>query len=260
MMHQHPPPALDPNALWWPLLAVAVVGYLVAVHRSRRRTPWPRYRTGLWIGGLALVAVAVGPLAARGHGDFRWHMAGHVALGMAAPIALVMAAPITVLLRALPAPRARQVSWLLRTAPVRILAHPVTAAILNAGGLRLLYGTGWYAAMHRTPGLHLLVHLHVLLAGYLFTATLLEVDPAPARHGWGLRTGVLIAFLAAHAILAKYIYANPPAGVTPPQAEAGAQLMYYAGDWVDLVLIVLFCHRWYRRTAPRGAAAPVKAR
>jgi hypothetical protein len=55
-------------------------------------------------------------------------------------------------------------------------------------------------------------------------------------------------FLAAHGILAKYLYAHPPAGVL--HAEAGAQLMYYGGDVLDLILIVVFCRQWYTATDP----------
>ena len=50
---------------------------------------------------------------------FTAHMAGHLLLGMAAPLLLVLAAPVTLALRALPVARARALSRLLRTPPVR---------------------------------------------------------------------------------------------------------------------------------------------
>ena len=56
-----------------------------------------------------------------------------------------------------------------------------------------------------------------------------------------------MAFLALHSILGKVIYAHPPQGVADEQAQLGAQVMYYGGDYIDLVLIVLFCLDWYRR-------------
>jgi putative membrane protein len=77
------------------------------------------------------------------------------------------------------------------------------------------------------------------------------VDPAPHRVGYPTRAAVLVAFLAAHGILAKHLYAHPPIGVTVDEAQAGAMLMYYAGDLVDLVIIVLLCRRWYAATRPR---------
>ena len=106
--------------------------------------------------------------------------------------------------------------------------------------------------MHASAVGHLVVHLHVLLAGWVFTAAMLQVDPAPHPHGHPLRAGVLVGFLALHAILSKHIYAHPPAGVGAAEAQEGAQLMYYGGDYIDLVLIALLCLDWYRRTAPAG--------
>jgi putative membrane protein len=128
--------------------------------------------------------------------------------------------------------------------------HPVTAAVLNVDGL-WLYTTGLYPAMHEHPALHLVVHAHLLLAGYLFTFSIVGVDPAPHRLGYGYRAAVLVLYLAAHAILAKYLYAHPPVGVPTGQAHRGAMLMYYGGDAVDLGVIVVFCRQWFIAARPR---------
>ena len=85
--------------------------------------------------------------------------------------------------------------------------------MLSVGGLWLLYTTGLYPAMHHHPGLHVLVHAHMFLAGYLFTAAMVSVDPMPHRRSFPHRSLVLVLALAAHDILAKYLYAHPPAGV-----------------------------------------------
>ncbi|NDU75233.1 hypothetical protein GWI34_21775 [Actinomadura sp. DSM 109109] len=52
-------------------------------------------------------------------------------------MALVLGAPITVLLRAVSAPRARRLTGVLRSVPLRVAAHPVTALALSAGTLPL---------------------------------------------------------------------------------------------------------------------------
>jgi len=184
-------------------------------------------------------------------------MAGHLLLGMAAPLLLVLAAPVTLGLRALPIRQARILSHVLGSRPARFRTHPVTAAILNAGGLWALYTTSLYQQMVHHTWLHLLVHVHVLAAGYLFTAAIVGVDPAPHRPGRGVRTAVLVAFLAAHGILAKHMYAHPPPGVPKEQAQAGGQLMYYGGDVLDLALIVVFCWQWYSVTDPRTSRRPL---
>lgn len=237
------------------VLLVAAAAYLTGVVAVRRRGGWwPPGRSACWAAGLTVAAAALlGPLAAGAHHDFTAHMGVHLLLGMIAPLLLVLAAPITLAMRALPVRHARRLARLLRGGPVRILVHPVTAALLNGGGLWLLYTTGLYRAMAGNSWLHLLVHAHIVAAGYLFTAALIGVDPAPHRPGRRTRAIALIGFLAAHAILAKHLYGNPPAGVPAGDARAGAQLMYYGGDLVDLVLIAVFCREWYHATDPHRA-------
>jgi putative membrane protein len=180
-------------------------------------------------------------------------MVVHLLLGMVAPLLLTLAAPITVLLRALPVPRARQVSHLLSTRPVRVLTEPVVAALLNVGGMWLLYTTPLYPAMHHHPIVFAVVHLHLFAAGCLFTVAIVSRDPMPHRRSHAHRALVLVLALAAHDILAKYLYAHPPLQVDATSAETGAMIMYYGGDAVELVLIWLLCASWYRATRPRSA-------
>ena len=46
--------------------------------------------------------------------------------------------------------------------------------------------------MHHQPVIHLLVHLHLLVAGYLFTIAMISVDPLPHRRSYLHRAIVLI--------------------------------------------------------------------
>jgi putative membrane protein len=234
------------------LLVVAAVGYAVALRASRGRSRWPVRRTLSWYAGLGCVGAALlGPVAQAAHAGFTAHMLGHLLVGMLAPLLMVLAAPVTLALRALPVSAARSLTRLLRGWPVRVITHPVVAAVLNAGGLWVLYTTDLYPLMHGSALLHVLVHAHVFLAGYLVTAALVGPDPDPHRTSMTMRSAVLIAVIAAHAVLAKWLYARPPAGVDPADGQAGAQLMYYGGDAVDVVLIVLLFTRWYAATRPR---------
>jgi len=233
-------------------LLVALLLYWLAVVVGRR--PWPRSRTVLWSAGvLACLVATVGPLAERSGTSFPAHAVAHVLLGMLGPLLLVLAAPVTLALRTLPTPTARGLVRLLLSAPVRFLVHPVVTGVLNVGGLWLLYTSGLYARAHGEPWLHGLVHVHVLLSGYLFTAAVIGVDPNRHRRSLGYRATVLVLFMAAHSVLAKYLYAHPPAGVPAAQAELGSMIMYYAADLVDLVVVVVLCHRWYAASRPRTA-------
>lgn len=229
---------------------------IAAMLTGKRYRKWPVYRIALWIAGLgAVLAAAAGPLANLAHTDFRAHMAGHLLLGMLAPLLLLYAKPMTLLLRICSIPVARKISSVLKSRLLQFFGNPLLAAVLNIGGLYALYLTDLFARMHESVWLYGFVHLHVLLAGYLFTLSILAADITPHRYGFVYRSVVLILALAAHKVLSKLIYADPPAGVETAQAEAGALLMYYGGDAIDLLLIVLLCRQWYKAASKKEGSA-----
>ncbi|WRH25951.1 cytochrome c oxidase assembly protein [Arthrobacter sp. JZ12] len=259
--------AASSGPLSWPasdvvilvVLTAAASGYGMALWVARERGRWPVHRALFWyLGLMAAGAGLVGPVAEAAHSSFTAHMTGHLLLGMIAPVLLVLAGPITVGLRALPVPAAKALARMLRSPLVRVAAHPVTALVLNGGGLWALYATDLYPLMHASPVIHALVHAHILLAGYVFAASLVGVDPNPHPTSMRLRSAVLIVFIAVHSILAKWLYANPPAGVEEADARIGAQLMYYGGDAVDVMLIVLLFAGWYSATWRRHSTDGVK--
>ncbi|MFP3466910.1 cytochrome c oxidase assembly protein [Leifsonia sp. SIMBA_070] len=233
-------------------LVVAAAGwYPMAVFRDRARRRWPLHRSFLWVTGVVAAAAAVvGPLAAWAHMDFVGHMLAHVLLGMAAPLLLVASRPVTLLLRSIDVVPARRLSRILRSGPISFFLHPVVAAVLSIGGLWLIYATPVFGQLHTNALLGVAVHVHVFVAGYLFTAAIVGRDPRPHRFGFGLKAAVLVGAIAAHDILAKFLYVAPPAGVSTAAAEAGAMVMYYAGDAVEIVLIVVLCREWYTASAP----------
>jgi putative membrane protein len=236
--------------------AIVFVLYMMAVVRSNQwYKPWPRYRTVCWtLGVLVAILSVAGPLAKFAHVNFTAHMVGHLLLGMLAPLLMALAAPITLILRTLRIPTARKVSKILKSSPSRFLTNPIVSSILNIGGLWMLYTTSLYSLMHENILLHLIVHFHVFIAGYLFTVSVIYIDPRPHRLSFWYRSIVLIVALAGHGILSKYIYAHPPIGVSIEQAESGAMLMYYGGDAIDIVLIFILCLHWFRATRPRELA------
>lgn len=227
-------------------------GYTVCVLISERK--WPMYRTVLWwTGGICAVSAVAGPLAEQSHSDFQAHMLSHLLLGMLAPLLMAAAVPVTLLLRTLPVRYARRVAGILKSRPAGWLMDPGFTAVFNMGALWILYTTGLFAYMHTNSFIYMLIHLHVFLAGYLFTASIIQYEPSSHRPGYYYRSAVLILAIAAHGILSKFLYANPPAGVPANQAMDGAVLMYYGGDAVDLALIILFCLRWYKAAKPSGS-------
>ena len=232
--------------------------YLTAVWASNRRfNKWPLYRSICFMAGVSSAAAAlIGPVADRAQTDFEFHMWGHLLLGMASPLFLVLSSPMTLALRSLPVSQARKLSRLLTSSYMRIVSHPVSALILNIGGLWVLYATDLYILMHENMAIHFAVHIHVFLAGYMMTASLIYLDPVSHRYSFSFRAAILVTGLAGHGILSKYIYANPPSGVSSIEAERGGIIMYYGGDAIELLVILILCSQWFKRTWPRAEQIP----
>ncbi|POH68145.1 cytochrome c oxidase assembly protein [Cryobacterium sp. TMN-39-2] len=235
------------------IAAVAMVVYMFGVVSSQLRgRPWPLFRFLFWTAGIALAAAAViGPLADAAHESFAAHMWAHLLSGMLAPLLLVLAAPVSLALRTLDVTPARRLSRLLRSAPARLVGHPITAAVLSAGGLWLIYLTPVFESMQTNRISHLVVHAHLLFSGYLFTASIISIDPRPHPPSRAVSVIVFVAVMASHGILAKYLFAHPPVDVPAADAQEGAQLMYYLGAWIEGTIIVIFCAQWYRAAGKR---------
>ncbi len=250
-MPDHPQGLALSTVLVGLLGAAAVLGYLAAVRRTRLG-PWPRWRTTWWVAGVVVAeAAVVGPLPTAAHHSFGLHMVGHLLLGMIAPLLMSLAAPVTLALQVLPVASGRRLATVLRSRVVRVLTEPVVTAALSVGGLWLLYTTSLYATMADSAGIHVAVHVHVFVAGYLFTVAMVGTDPAPHRRPPLHRALVWVVAVAAHDILAKRLYAGGVVGVGRAQAETGAMIMYYGGDAVSLVVLVILAVRTYRASGRR---------
>lgn len=197
----------QPDLLWLTVALLAVGWYLVAARRLRvRGDRWPLWRTALWVAGWAVLTYATsGPPIVYGRVLFSAHMIAHMTLSMVVPMFLVSAAPVTLALRALPArhdgtrgPR----EWLLavvESGVLRVLATPAVAFLLFGFSLYLFYFSPLLTVALTTHVGHEVMHLHFLLAGYLFMYVLMGADPGPPRPSPPLRMVLLLASMAFHA-------------------------------------------------------------
>ncbi|MGN6598699.1 MAG: cytochrome c oxidase assembly protein [Actinomycetes bacterium] len=243
------------------VVIAATVPYLAAVRRYQRRRQrrWGRRRTASWLSGAVLLALGLSPVMESLGSEPVAHMVQHLLLGMFAPLTLVMGAPMTLLLATLDAPAARRVAHLLATRPVRVLAHPLTAAVLSVGGMLVLYLTPLAAMTEGDDGLHRLVHAHVIASGCLFAWSISGPDPSRHRPPVATRAVVLVLAGGVHGFLAKLLYAH--AGALPPgwngdvaELRAAAQWLYYGGDVAELLLAAALFAGWYRRRGQRARA------
>lgn len=246
-----------PAGLAAALALSAGAAYLLAARRLRRRgDAWPWLRDASFTAGQAsLVAVAAAPVPG---GEFTAHMARHLVIGMVAPLLLVLGRPVTLALRALPAgPARRGLRAAVRSRPVGWLVLPPVAAVLDLGGLWLLYRTGLFARLHDRPWPHAAVCTHVLAAGLLFSFAVYQVDPVRHRYGLPVRAATLVAAATAHSVLARTLYGTGPPGTTFTGQDLAhaAQVMYYGGDLVELALAAALARQWYTATGRRPSPA-----
>lgn len=248
--------------VWLALAALYLLAGRAAVLRGR--TDWPLRRSVSWLAGTGLgLAVTVGPLERAAAGSLTAHMLVHLVLGMAVPLLLVLGAPVTLFLRAAPVRMGRRYSRLASMRPLRLFADPVVAMLLTTAPMALLYWDGAAIALLHHAVLGPLLHVHFVASGALFAYAVVGVDPNPHRSPAWVRAGTIVAAIAVHGIVAKHLYATAGGGALPPDAEQAAQLMYYGGDAVHVLLLVVFCAQVYheggrrlRRPDVRGLATP----
>lgn len=243
------------------LCGLAGAAYLWASAALRLRgDAWPRHRDAVFAAGVALVVWGLcGELPG---GPFAAHAARHLLVAMAGPVLLVAARPLTLALRVLPPGAVRRgLVRVAHSAPVGWLLFPPVAAVVDIGGLWLLYRTGLLSAVHHRPVLGALLDLHMLAAGLLFSFAVCLVDPVRRRWGLPLRAATLLLAGAAHAVLAKSLYATGPPGTAFAASDLrlGAQIMYYGGDAVEAALACVLAVQWYTVTGRRRARAAARS-
>lgn len=237
---------------WIPAIiigTIAVFYWLAWWHRRTQKTIQWHHVLSFSFGLLLLFIAYLPQMIHWCHMDMRGHMVQHLLIAMFAPIFLALGMPLTLLLQTLSTTLARKLTAFLKSSFIYFIAHPVTAMVLNIGGMYLLYLSPLYNQMHHNPLLHHVVHIHFLLAGYLFTWTIIGIEPAGPKASFKLRLSVLFISIAAHAFLSKAMYAYlwPSESMhTIHQIKEGAKLMYYWGDLSELLLLIIFFTMWYK--------------
>lgn len=234
------------------LIVLFIIYTVAAVVTNNKYRKWPFSRYVFWTFGLLSIGISlVGPLAEFSHRNFFGHMISHLLLGMISPLLITLSTPITLLLRSINVYSARKLTRILKSHFIQFISNPIIASLLNIGGLWCLYTTNLYMYIHHSLFFYFVIHLHLFLAGYLFTISIIYIDITIHRYSYFYRAIILILALTGHNVLSKYIYATPPISVPKHEAEIGGMLMYYGGDMVDIILILILCYQWYKSTAPR---------
>ena len=260
--------AWDIDLLWAFAVGFGVFFYLAGVIRLHRRGDrWLIYRTVLWLVGLALLLwVTGGPINVYQDYLFSVHMVGHMLLSMAIPLCLVAGAPVTLAMRAI---RKRDdgtrggrewILWAVHSPFSRVVTHPLFAAAMFIGSLWVFYYTDLFRwSLYDHIG-HEWMVAHFLIAGYLFTLSLVGADPVPYRYPYPFRLVTLIAVMAMHAffgiaimmqsglMVAEWFGAMGRTwGPTPLEDQyAGGGVAWSVGEIPTLILALVVAIQWSR--------------
>ncbi len=266
---------------WQPDLALVGVAVAAALYATgvRRLThaghPWPVTRSAVFATGLAVVVVATqSGLAAYDRVLFSLHVVQHLLLGMVAPLLLVLGAPVTLALQASHRGTQRRLLRVLHSGPARAVTHAVTAWILFGGTLVVLYFTGLYELSLRNSWVPSLVHFHFLLAGCLFMACVVGLDPIPGALSHGARLLYVLVALPFHAFIGVAILSMDrviaagwydtvvrPWGASPlADQRTGAGILWMAGELFGLIAALVVARQWMAHEERAGARHDRRAR
>jgi len=261
---------------------VAALGYAAARQRLRSspdtagaRSFAGRGRMICFGAGLLAVVVAVdGPPDVLSGVSLSAHMVQHLLLQLVAPPLLLLGAPLSLLLRADPPwlPR-RALVRVLRSRPVRVLAHPLTALALFTFVLIASHLTPLYNLALEHQWLHELEHVTFFVTALLFWWPAIGVDPAPHRLSYPGRLLYLLvdmpvmaylglAIASSSRVLYPYYAAHPPPwGASPLQDQGVAgTIMWIAGTFTMIPAMAVVFLRWLDddgRKQARREARPV---
>jgi putative membrane protein len=255
-------PDLDVAALVMTLAAAAA--YLTGVRRlAAKGRGWPRARTAAFVGGCGVIAVATQSGVARYDTVlFSMHVVQHVLLGMVAPVLIVAGAPLTLALQAGRPASTMVLRHALRHPAVRALTHPLFAALAFTGTPFVLYLTPLYEATLRNGVWHAWLHVHFVVAGCLWAAAVLAVDPQPVRLPHAARLGMVALTVPGHALLGVALLSQSTViaadwyeavgrtwGASPlSDQRTGAGLFWAMGELFGVTLGTLVLASWMRHS------------
>jgi len=251
-------------------VVVAAGLYLWGVVRVARRhpaRPWPGWRTGLFLGGLAVVVLATESGIGSYDDVLFWdHMVQHLMLIMVAPPLLILGQPITLLMHASRNPLHRWVKRIVRSRVASFLTWPVFGFAAYAAAVLGAHLTGLANLVETNPALHDAEHAVFLIVGYLFFLPIIGREPIRWRLSWPVRFVILVLVMPVDTftglVLGYGTASTPgvPSGPRPAWAPApvsdlhtGGAIMWVAGDALMFGLMMLVFLMW--STDERGATS-----
>lgn len=252
--------------LWLPVSAIAIFVYVRWALRLRARGDhWPVLRTVSWVvGWLVFFYFTSGGPGVYGKVSFSWHMIEHMGVAMIAPLLMVPGAPVTLALRALPARKDKTLGpreiilATVHSTYLRVLANPIVAASLFFFSLAVFYYSPLFELALSTHTGHVLMMVHFLATGYMFTWVLIGIDPGPTKWSPLALLVILFTTISFHAffgvlitqsseLLAENFFGRLDMDWMPdPLADQrrGGAIAWGVGEVPTLVLAVAVAWQW----------------
>jgi putative copper resistance protein D len=249
------------------LVVIAAGLYLWGARRVARRhpaRPWPRWRTAMFLGGLAVVVVATqSGIGAYDDVLFWDHMIQHLMLIMIAPPLLIAGQPVTLLLHASRNPLHTWTKRVMRSRVVGFLTWPVFGFLAYSAAIAGAHLTDLANLVETNQTLHNAEHATFLLVGYLFFLPILGHEPIRWRLSYPVRFVILVLVMPVDTftgLVLGYGNAGTPgvtAGPHPAWAPGpvqdlhwGGAIMWVGGDAIMFGLMMLVFLMWSRDERP----------
>jgi cytochrome c oxidase assembly factor CtaG len=235
--------------------------YLWGVARVARRHParrWPAWRTGMFLGGLAVVVLATqSGIGAYDDLLFWDHMVQHLMLIMIAPPLLIFGQPITLLMHASRNPLHSWAKRILRSRVVSFFTWPVFGCVAYTVAVIGAHLTGFANLVQTNQAVHDAEHALFLVVGYLFFLPILGHEPIRWRLTYPVRFVILVLVMPVDTFTGLMLgygtagtpgvpAAPRPAWAPPPVSDlhSGGAVMWIGGDAIMFGLMMLVYLMW----------------
>ncbi|HWG13534.1 MAG TPA: cytochrome c oxidase assembly protein, partial [Streptosporangiaceae bacterium] len=254
---------------WAPVVTVAVAlvaaAYLWGVVRVARRhpaRPWPRWRTGVFLGGLFIIVLATQSGIGSYDDVLFWdHMIQHLLLIMVAPALLVGGRPVTLLMHASRNPVHTWVKRVVRSRVASGLTFPAFGIAAYAATIVGTHLTGFMNLVLTNETVHNAEHALYLVVGYLYLLPLIGSEPIRWRLSYPVRLIFLFIAMPVDAFtgVALGSYSTDPFPVTSGMRDRtwgpspvddvhiGGAVMWVGGSAIMFVLIMFVFLGWTRQ-------------
>jgi putative membrane protein len=264
---QNPLTAWKSNPL--PTLALFLAAYLYINGLSRWERPshpvtlWQQisFFAGLFAIFLALQS-PIDPLSER---QFSIHQLQHLLVRMVAPLLVLLGAPLTPMLRGLPPWALHGMMRPVVRNPVarrwyEIFTNPIVTTVMFLGFLYIWQVPYLHNLAVRNDYVHELMHITMLLSGFLFWWLVIDPKPHRSRLHYGLRVLYLGLVIIPNTLLGagitfsgdlvydSYYDFEQPLGLDPlVDQQLGGLILWVLGDMMSIIAAGVVMVMWYQR-------------